>query len=229
MAYLIYKHTNKLNGKVYIGQTGRSVNQRWGNSGQYYKQCSKFWNAIQKYGWSNFSHEILVDQIKTRTEANILEQYYIEVIYDSINFGYNISKGGFDKSYCEKPIYQLLPDKTIVAEFTSAAEAERKTKIDRGSISKCCSGKAITAGGFAWCFIGDYVTFNIKTKSTHFSRERPVMQIDKNTLKVITEYKSCSEAASALGLPSGAHIGHCCAGRRKSAYGYKWRYVNEKR
>jgi hypothetical protein len=229
MPYLIYKHTNILNGKVYIGQTGRSVKQRWGKDGQYYKQCSKFWNAIQKYGWHNFSHEILIANITTRAEANQLEQYYIEEVYDSVRNGYNISKGGFDKSYCEKGIYQLNAALTVLNKYTSAAEAERLTGIDRGSISKCCLGKAITAGNFYWCFESDYDQYTVREKSTVLSREVPVEQLDIKTNKVIAQYKSFSEAARVLNIASGAHIGHCCAGHRKTAYGYKWRYANEER
>ena len=229
MAYLIYKHTNTINGKVYIGQTGRSIKQRWGNNGQYYKQGSKFWNAIQKYGWQNFSHEILIDNISTRAEANQLEQYYIEAVYDSVKTGYNISKGGFDKSYCEKRIYQLDSNLAILNTYPSAAEAERRTGIDRGSISKCCLGKAITAGNFHWCFEIDHAQYTIRKKSTVLSREVPVEQLDIKTNKVVAQYKSFSEAAHALNIASGSHIGHCCAGHRKTAYGYKWRYINEER
>ena len=229
MAYLIYKHTNNINGKVYIGQTGRSIASRWGKNGQYYKQCSKFWNAIQKYGWHNFSHEILVDNIPTRDEANRIEQYYIEVIYDSVKNGYNISKGGFDKSYCEKIVYQLDADLKLITSYASAAEAERLTSIDRGSISKCCKGRAITAGNFYWCFADDYPRYTARKKSTVLSRETPVEQLDIKTNEIIAQYKSLSEAARILNIASGAHIGHCCAGHRKTAYGYKWRYLNNEK
>jgi len=51
--YTIYIHKNKINGKVYIGQTGQDPKKRWDN-GNGYKTCSRFWNAIQKYGWDNF-------------------------------------------------------------------------------------------------------------------------------------------------------------------------------
>lgn len=228
MGYIIYKHTNKFNGKVYIGQTHRSIKARWGKSGECYKQCSKFWNAIQKYGWDSFEHKILVEDIKTQIEANKLEQEYIE-IFNSIKNGYNISKGGFDKSYCNIPVYKLDKDKNILAEFESAADAERILNIDRGSISKCCQQKAITAGGYYWCFKRDYKQYKIKEKSNILSREKAVEQLDKNTNEILNIYKSMSEAARALGKLAGEHIGHCCNGKRKTAYGYKWRFADEKR
>lgn len=228
MAYLIYKHTNKINNKSYIGLTKRTVKARWGKFGEYYKQCSKFWNAIQKYGWENFEHSILETDIKTLSEANSLEQYYIEH-YNTIKNGYNISRGGFDKSYCNIEIYQLDNTKQIIATFESAAEAERLLTIDRGSISKCCKNKQISAGGYYWCYAQEYNIYNIKQKSNRFSRDTAVEQLDKNSRAVINTFKSISEAARFLKKTCGKHIGECCKGRRKTAYGYKWRYKNEER
>lgn len=49
----IYLHRNKSNGKVYIGQTIQSIENRWKN-GNGYKPCTYFYKAIQKYGWENF-------------------------------------------------------------------------------------------------------------------------------------------------------------------------------
>ena len=54
----IYLHRNKINNKVYIGQTIQSPEERWKN-GNGYKGCYYFYNAIQKYGWDNFEHIIL--------------------------------------------------------------------------------------------------------------------------------------------------------------------------
>ena len=228
MSYLIYKHTNKLNGKSYIGLTKRTTKARWGKNGAYYKQCSKFWNAIQKYGWEAFDHDILVENIHTLAEANDLECYYIN-FYDTIRNGYNISKGGFDKSYCTIKICQMTRDKQVISIYDSASDAGRKLAIDRGSISKCCKGKQISAGGWYWCFASEYEQYQVKQKSTRFSRDLPVEQLDKDTNKVINSFKSISEAARFLNKSSGKHIGECCCAKRKTAFGYKWRYVNEER
>ena len=87
--YLIYKHTNKINGKCYIGQTCQDPERWWGKNGNGYKnKHKKFWHAIQKYGWDNFVHEILYVGL-TAKEANRLEQQLIEE-YDSIKNGYTL-------------------------------------------------------------------------------------------------------------------------------------------
>ena len=56
--YTIYIHRNKINNKLYIGQTCQTPEKRWDN-GRGYKTSERFYNAIQKYGWNNFEHIIL--------------------------------------------------------------------------------------------------------------------------------------------------------------------------
>ena len=87
----IYKYTNKVNGKVYVGKTCTSLAKR-ARRGEGYRGCVYFWNAIQKYGWENFEPEILEEGL-TPEEATIKEVEYIEK-YNSADceFGYNIVK-----------------------------------------------------------------------------------------------------------------------------------------
>lgn len=91
-------HKNKINGKVYIGITCQQPEKRWQN-GKHYEGCLHFNNAIQKYGWDNFEHIILKNDIQTEEEAIRLEKETIEK-YKSLdsNFGYNMLEGG--KGYC---------------------------------------------------------------------------------------------------------------------------------
>ena len=90
--YCIYIHKNKINGKIYVGQTCQNPpEERW-KMGEGYKTCTKFYRAIQKYGWSNFEHIILETEL-TLEEANQKEAYYIK-LYDSYKKGYNSSLGG---------------------------------------------------------------------------------------------------------------------------------------
>lgn len=92
--YTVYQHKNKVNGKMYFGITSRNPIERWGNNGNNYKSTPHFYSAIQKYGWDNFEHNILYENI-TKEEACDIEKMLIEK-YNTQNreFGYNILEGG---------------------------------------------------------------------------------------------------------------------------------------
>ena len=86
----IYKITNKVNGKVYIGQSIRPIEQRFQrhiNDAVNNILDTHFARAIRKYGKENFYIE-LVETCNNQTELNLREQYWIRK-YDSINNGYN--------------------------------------------------------------------------------------------------------------------------------------------
>lgn len=159
--YTIYKHTSP-SGKYYIGVTRQqNLNRRW-MSGHGYISCPLFNNAIQKYGWKNFIHEILEDYVLIE-EINDRECYWIK-LYKSNNrdFGYNIEEGGHVyRTFSEetrkkvseshfKPVYQLDKNGNIINEFNSILAAAQYIHRDNSSISKCCKGKQKTCGGYMW-------------------------------------------------------------------------------
>lgn len=89
--YTVYKHTSPTN-KVYIGITSMKPQYRWNNGNGY--PSGYFHNAIQKYGWDNFSHEIIATDL-TREEAVAMEIQLIAQYKSNDNrFGYNIAPGG---------------------------------------------------------------------------------------------------------------------------------------
>ena len=85
--YLVYKHTDP-NGKVYIGITQNHPQTRWNEGGGYEKQ-TRFYKAIQKYGWIHFKHEIVAAAL-SKDEAIALENELI-LKYNSYDeaYGYN--------------------------------------------------------------------------------------------------------------------------------------------
>ena len=96
-SWTVYKHTNKINGKSYIGITSRKPEDRWGKNGcKYCSQKSKylcFSKAIQKYGWDNFTHDILYIGL-TKAEACQKEQELISFYNSKAPYGYNLTDGG---------------------------------------------------------------------------------------------------------------------------------------
>ena len=85
----IYIHVNKINGKVYVGQTTqRVVTDRFGKNGKNYKSSPKFWEAIKKYGWDAFETIVLPEVYTDHKALDDAEVYYIK-LYDSCFNGYN--------------------------------------------------------------------------------------------------------------------------------------------
>lgn len=91
---IIYMIQNKLNGKMYIGQTRRPLKERINQHKLDAENGVGFelHNSIRKHGWDNFEVTIL-DETDNIDKLNELEEYYISK-YDSINKGYNLALGG---------------------------------------------------------------------------------------------------------------------------------------
>ena len=154
-SWVIYKHTSP-DGKCYIGQT-RKLGRRWSvKSGSGYEHNTKFCEAIQRFGWKNFIHEILEDNILTQEEALEREEYWI-AFYDSYRNGYNGNPGGKNGYIEKRPIYQIEPDtKRIINKFDSLMDAVRATGISAPCISQCCSRIIQTAGKYCWCYVDEF-------------------------------------------------------------------------
>lgn len=90
--WCVYVHISPSN-KYYVGITSQKPEQRWSN-GNGYKSCPAFHNAIVKYGWNNFYHEIIAEHL-SESEAKRFEIVLIDKLKSSNkNFGYNITLGG---------------------------------------------------------------------------------------------------------------------------------------
>lgn len=116
--YSLYYHKNKTNNKLYFGITCKKPEIRWANGTGYKKQ--PFYRAIKKYGWDNFEHIIIKDNLPEAC-AKTLEKILIYK-YNTRNpkYGYNATDGG---------------DGTIGIIFTQ----ERKDRIRNKCIGKSVS------------------------------------------------------------------------------------------
>lgn len=116
MRGFIYKITNKINGKSYIGQTIQDVKER------FYQHCATkcsqavlnmaIHKAINKYGKSNFTVEV-IEEVES-TDLNDREKYWIK-FYNSYNNGYNSTEGGQDGV----KLFKNLDTKSIIREYES--------------------------------------------------------------------------------------------------------------
>ena len=134
MRGFIYKITNKINGKSYIGQTIQNVKER------FYQHCATkcsqeilnmvIHKAINKYGKSNFTIEV-IEEVES-TNLNDRERYWIRY-YDSYNNGYNSTKGGQDGI----KLFKNLDTESIVREYKSGKslrEIGRLFNVDKQTI-----------------------------------------------------------------------------------------------
>ena len=91
--YVVYCHTNKINGKKYVGITSQKPEKRWGN-GCNYSNNEYFYNSIKKHGWHNFMHEILYTDLCKDVACCIERKLIAEWNTASREFGYNLALGG---------------------------------------------------------------------------------------------------------------------------------------
>lgn len=135
--YYIYKITNIVNNKVYIGKTGKTVESRFNehvacSRRESRKQKFPLYRAINKYGIENFIVE-QIEEVSTNSEANIREQFYIQQYKSSIYFedcnGYNITLGG-DGGHCanyEKIVQVYLETDKNESETSKILGCTRRT------------------------------------------------------------------------------------------------------
>ena len=121
--FKVYIHINKINNKKYIGITGMSISKRWGNGGNGYK-TQIFYNAIQKYGWDNFEHKVLLKNL-TESEAKEAEINLIaEFKTNNKKFGYNQTCGGDSISEKARKKIAIANSKRIVSQETRIKMSE---------------------------------------------------------------------------------------------------------
>lgn len=212
----IYKITNKVNGKIYIGKTLKTIEGRWKEHLKDYK-CSQFekrplYSAMKKYDVENFS----IEEVEECSSEILSEReiYWID-FYDSFRSGYNATKGGDGKPFIdEQEILKLWKDgKSLkdIAEVIGHSRAQTSQLLRNNGI---LSEDIIKRG--------------------HNKYYKSVKMIDINANQVLAIFSSTREAARYLikelklspsnegGISS--HISEACRGKRKTCQGYKWQY-----
>ena len=203
---IIYKIINKINGKVYIGQTVRTFEERMGEHKR--KHGKGVDQAIDKYGENNFTYEI-IDYADSLEALNELEIYYIQYFDCLVPNGYNLCLGGGNtKGYHHTEESKELMSKKhkgthigVNNNFYGKTHSnEQKAKWSKERKGRDMS-KAIEA-------------------SAKVNRKK-VINLD--TLQV---FDSCKEAAEYLGIAP-THISKCCRGKQKKCKGYRFMYYEQ--
>lgn len=203
MRGIIYKYTNKANGKVYIWQTINESKRRekWKNlktpyAGDYINR------ARVKYGIESFSYEVLVeilndDEIILKDTLNLLEEKYISLYHSKDSkFGYNLTDGG----------------KSGKGQIASQETRDKISKAHKGLKKKMSEqGKR---------------NISLSHKSPRPWTWKKVVQYDKDTGELLKVWDSLSEVVNYFGDKSNSNLIFAIQGkyRHKYYHGYKWRY-----
>lgn len=243
MSITIYMHRNKINGKVYIGQTSQSLSKRFGNNGNGYKTSSKFYKAIQKYGWDNFDHIILYDNL-TPEEADTLEKQLIQYYHATDDqFGYNLQSGGTEHHFqSEETKIKIGNANKISQKGKKWSDQQHQKMAGRftgknnpfyGKHHSEQSRKLISEHrkGIA-TFTGKHHTEITKQQiSEHRKGQggKPVICLETNEI-----FNCMMDAARWCGLKTACSIGQCCMGKVKSAGKHPitkeplhWKYIKD--
>lgn len=227
--YVVYKVTNKINGKLYIGKT-YNFEKRKREHILNKNDNLPFHNALKKYGEENFEWEI-IDTSDNDEEIKQKEIYWIKKLNTCIKSkksnGYNITVGGEGGvSWNSEPVVQFDFDGNYIEEFESASCASLKSKADRHMIIECAKGNLSQSGGYQWKFKKDVKSnriSNYNKKSSH--RTKQIVQLDLNGY-LINVFDSVTDASKKLNL-NRANISSCLCGYSKRCGGYQWIYFED--
>lgn len=242
----VYIHTNKINGKMYVGITSKdNPNKRWLNGKGYLG--TYFGNAIQKYGWDGFNHEIIFEDL-SQEQAEYYEKKIIKDLKtNEREYGYNVSSGGLGididlaltglekaRESSKKKVVRLNDGKI----FNSIAEAEKETGVWNPLIVKCCKGIRLSSGKMLdgtpmfWSYYSEDLNIKeklevckqIKKQSRYTSKCQKVVCINTGEI-----FLSLSDAENKYNVHL-ENIIKCCkgkygfAGRLEDGTQLKWKY-----
>jgi len=203
--YQIYLTENLINNKYYIGIHKGDV-----YSDYYYGSGVALKSAISKYGRKNFKVSI-ISKFDNKELGLYLEKILIgkDVIKDKQC--YNIVGGGRRPKYktmSEQSILKMLKNRTYYKGEKAPFYGKSHSLISKKKISKSKKG-----------FKHTEVT---KNKIKNSTIKNKVLQLSKNG-KVLNQFESVVNASNVLGVDS-SNIYRCCNKKRKTAYGFKWKY-----
>ena len=232
-------HTNKINGKCYIGITSTSIEQRAGSNGKNYKKNPLFARAITKYGWGNFSHEILYSNLSKEEAATLEVKLIKEKQSNNPTYGYNISSGGESgnagcvaSDELRKRISQRVSGSgnpmygrkgELSPQFGKKLSKDTIEKLRQINIGKHVSEETrekisqARKNSKSWCGENNPMFGKTGDKAP---QARRVICVETG------EIFNCIKFASETKDVFSTSITACCKGRVKTAGGYHWQYAD---
>ena len=210
----IYKITHEVNGKAYIGKTMKTIAERWKehlkDSQNIHQEHRPLYAAMQKYGTDKFS----IEEVESCSDVELAdrERYWIEY-FGTFKYGYNATIGGDGRPYLDYDV--LVETYNQVHNLVKTAEL--------------CNGDR------------HHLATILKARGVKIFSHAEVMQqqhsklVNQYTLQgeYIQTFSSSQLAARSVRPESNniygvaGHITDVCRGKRKTAYGYIWRFPSE--
>lgn len=210
-------------------------------NGRGYKHSSHFYNAIQKYGWDNFDHEIIAEGL-SKEEAQQMEMDYIKKFNtQDNNFGYNISRGGEWHEYSEEakqrvsekfkgsgnPNYgHRLSDEERI-ELSSWRKGERAPGYGKEiSDEKRAKISASHTGEIRTPEMRSRISETLKQR---YKENEPLVGFGRQPKKILCVevgkvFDSIAEAARCTGIKNKSGISAAASGKMRTCGGYHWKY-----
>lgn len=229
--HYIYKIENKINKKIYIGQTinfKKRINEH--KSGRKNTDIHKnqiIDKSIKKYGKNNFLYTI-IDQAKSQDEADYKEKMYISKYDCLVPKGYNILKGGRSQqgAWNMKEVNMYDLDGNFLESFECARIlSEKYPEYKEANIKDCCRKNTYYKNKIFRYSNKDYSNLDIKICKKS-PRAKKVYQYDLQG-NLIGEYSSLITASKKTNT-SRTSISSCLSGKYQMANGFIWFYEKPK-
>lgn len=200
--YIVYIHTNKTDGKRYVGITSQSPNRRWRNGNGYYEN-KHFYRAICRDGWENFTHEIVLAGV-SKAEACEKEKELIAFYKTNDDqYGYNKSTGG------ESPNEGTAHSNETITKMREAHKGLVFSEEQKRNMSIAAKKRGNMRSGK----IGEQC-----------GKSGLVRQLDLATGELIAEYYGFYEMERATGFGQ-TSVKRVTKGMQRQSHGYKWEYI----
>lgn len=212
----VYKITNLINKKNYVGQTISEIKYRWNSHKKYARKLKRkypIYLAMNKYGIENFKIEE-IEKCNSIEELNEREVFWIQELNSHVPNGYNIKMGGRNGKHSEETkqkIREKRKNQVFSEEARKRMSESGKNKIFTDEHKKHLSERQM----------GKKLSKETKRKLS-FIHNKPVMQYDLQ-MNFIQEYKSVMIARKQT---NSYHISECCNDKVKTSGGFIWKYKN---
>lgn len=206
----IYKITNQINNKVYIGKTLKTIEERFlehiKDSSRICEEKRPLYNAFNKYGIDNFTisliEKVKLDQLSSR------EQYWIQQ-YNSYSNGYNATIGGDGKQLYD---YSLIVEQYLLNK--SVEELSQKFN--------CCKDTIYQALHLANIDLSHNVAKSCGKKLSAYKKNILVKSF-ATRMEAVSWLQENNYTSSTNRDNINAAIGRAANGLRKTAYGFVWK------